>query len=509
MTHADHSSPADSSPEEIELKFEIAPADLDAVRTLAPFAEAGAESESEVAILESVYWDTPEADLASLGLTLRVRRDGLQRLQTVKTHGGSGLIGRGEWESDIEGDAPDLGRLAGTPVEGRLSAEALASLGPLFSTRITRTRRRLHTQAGEVEVALDEGEVRAGDAIHPLLELEVELKCGEPGLLFETVRPWLDQVPLRLSFTSKAERGYALAGASLPASAPTFDGEDAAAGVQAVLRHGLGVIDRQAEALLARPDPQTVHRLRVAVRRLRVVLGTLSAFGDDPGRSRLDGDLRWLAGELDEARDLDVLLADTLAPAETAAAPEAAQTWRALVERVEAARDQAATRAATALVDDRFRRLLFEGAAWGATGPWLAAARARGTDFATEALEAAAKRVRRRARALKSGDAAARHHLRIAAKKLRYTAEAFGDARPSPIGLDGRGLRRLRKLQDGLGALNDLAVSRRVLERALGVGAPADQAFIAGELIGRRTAVQRAGLKRTRRAWRRLRDVLA
>ncbi|QTC89591.1 CHAD domain-containing protein [Brevundimonas pondensis] len=56
-------------------------------------------------------------------------------------------------------------------------------------------------------------------------------------------------------------------------------------------------------------------------------------------------------------------------------------------------------------------------------------------------------------------DAEARHHLRIRTKRLRYAAEFFTDLFPARR-RRARYLKALERLQDTLGALNDLAVAR-------------------------------------------------
>ncbi|MNR25851.1 CHAD domain protein [compost metagenome] len=104
--------------------------------------------------------------------------------------------------------------------------------------------------------------------------------------------------------------------------------------------------------------------------------------------------------------------------------------------------------------------------------------------FAVQALNRLHRQVEHRARDLTSLDAEARHHLRIRAKRLRYAAEFFCDLFPSRR-RRSRYLRALERLQDTLGALNDLAVAR---DRIPGEAAldDAEVAFAAGRVIGRR-----------------------
>ena len=63
------------------------------------------------------------------------------------------------------------------------------------------------------------------------------------------------------------------------------------------------------ELAARRGDPEGVHRLRSASRRLRSELDALEEFVLDEWRERAESELKWLAGLLGEARDLDILLA--------------------------------------------------------------------------------------------------------------------------------------------------------------------------------------------------------
>ena len=108
-----------------------------------PFATA-AEERHEV----TTYFDTSDLALAENGLSLRVRRNGDRRLQTVKLRGTGHSVAaeRGEWEWPIEQDTPDLGRLAETPaaaIAGDLASKKLAAgLRHRYSSHGPRTARR-------------------------------------------------------------------------------------------------------------------------------------------------------------------------------------------------------------------------------------------------------------------------------------------------------------------------------------------------------------------------------
>lgn len=489
-----------TAPQEVELKFEIEPSGLLAVRALPAFAAMGPNP----VLLTSTYWDTPDHDLARAGLTLRVRRDEARRLQTVKSAEGSGLLGRTEWESEIGGDTPDLNQIADTPLAGALTPKLAKRLVPLFTTRVRRTRRLLEQDGALVELGLDEGEVIAGDRKRTLLQLELELKSGRPAALFTTARPLLAAAPLRLSLVTKAAIGYALAapGQALakPAAPALRPDQDAGSAIQAILRGALGGLSGAIERILASATPGAVHQTRVAARRLRAALTVAAELGSDPTRSALEAEVRWLAGELNAARDLDVLIAETLGTAEPN--PIRAEAARDLCMRLERARAVAYGRADQALRSERLRLLLFDATAWAAG---LGTADTRGAAFAKRVLNHRWRRACRRAQALTADDPDAHHRFRIAVKKLRYTADFFGALHRSPE--QGRFLRALKRLQQGLGDLNDGAVAAGVAERALFGSEAVRAAIYAGERIGRRAAEAEGLLAQARKRWERLEAV--
>src|SRR5690242_14750509 len=88
---------------EIELKFLLRPG-ADPSLMLAPALQAAGAP--HVSHLRSVYFDTPDLALRRKGVVLRLRHDGQRTVQTVKSAGTA--LGRGEWESDVAGDAPDV-----------------------------------------------------------------------------------------------------------------------------------------------------------------------------------------------------------------------------------------------------------------------------------------------------------------------------------------------------------------------------------------------------------------
>src|SRR5512147_777302 len=171
-------------PMEIELKLALPPQQAAAFlrrmarrRTLKGTGSVPLEQD-----LVTRYFDTPDFALSAQGVALRVRRVGRRWLQTLKTEGErrGGLSRRVEFEVPVGRGIPDWQRF---PAEAQAYvAEALrAQLVPVFETRFHRTAWLLKGKGGaQIEVALDVGEVVAGERSQPICEIELELKSGQP-----------------------------------------------------------------------------------------------------------------------------------------------------------------------------------------------------------------------------------------------------------------------------------------------------------------------------------------
>lgn len=459
------------SPTELELKLEFDPADLGRLRDELR-RRSGRDGKRQT--LETVYYDTRRFALKDAGVSLRVRRHGKRRIQTIKAGNGAGagLFARAEWERDIEGEAPDLAAAAGTALEPLIAGAKPKKIKPVFALRVERDLFRLRQDRSDVEASLDQGIVEADQRSEPLSELELELKRGAPPALFAFARNLAACLPLRLGIRTKAERGYALL-ANKPLEAvkakPVALAPDTtvAAAFQAIGRACLHHLMANEAVLRTRRDPDAVHQMRVAMRRLRAAI---SLFGDvvaDPARDPLKGELRWISSALGEARDIDVFLAKTLAPIRErhAEMPELGElaTWMA------ARGDEAHGQALAAVNSARFLTLVLDVAAWIETGPWLQDGGTKLREgkvgaFAAKQLARRVKKVRRRGVGLDKLDPDTRHRLRIEIKKLRYAAEFFSDL------FEGKERRKrfkaflaaLARLQELLGDLNDMTVSREM-----------------------------------------------
>jgi triphosphatase len=254
---------------------------------------------------------------------------------------------------------------------------------------------------------------------------------------------------------------------------------------QAIGRATLSQLCASAEILRDRPGPDGVHQLRVALRRTRVLLKLFKPLSADPAARDLDRDLKWLAGELDTARDLDVLVADIWRPAcEQEPGPGAAAFGRALL----AAQTGAYLRMEVALESARARALLLETAAWLEAGLWtsnpdLAAVRdGRATIFAARTLDHRRAALVKQGRHLKVLDHEARHRLRLKGKTLRYAAEDLAGLFPDHPRRLQQFVAATRGLQDALGRLNDWRGRAGLAHDVALTHGDAEAAFAAGRL---------------------------
>lgn len=449
---------------EIELKLALPPEALPRLKRLAALRELRA-GRPAAKTLRSVYYDTPEHTLARAGITARLRHgDGGKVVQTVKTAGNraSGLFARQEWEWAVAGTGLDRDLLHATGLEPFRDDDLMAALAPIFATEIHRTADTLRGEGWQVEMAVDMGEVRAGDKSEPICEVELELKQGEARHLFTLARQIASALPVRLLALSKSDRGYDLAAGRGPkavkAAAVALDRESSIGDAfRAIARNCLHHLLANQQALLESGDGEAVHQMRVALRRLRSAMKIFRPLVAGPQLEALRGEMRWLLSQLGPARDAEVFLAEIIAPV---AAHHLGQSGLAGLRehwQHELADDLAAARAAAG--ETRFTLLLLDLGAWVEAGDWTGGAQAGAPlrPFARHVLKRLARKLRKAGgKHLERLSPPALHQVRIRGKQLRYAAEffapLFGKAAREPLALLG-------ELQDALGELNDIAVA--------------------------------------------------
>jgi len=454
--------------DEIELKLSIAPERATAVRQL-PLIRQLAEKRAVTRQLSTTYFDTPEQTLSRRGIALRIRYIGRRKIQTIKlpADGPGGLQVQREIETPIDGDQPELDKIADLGLRRLFAEETLARrLEPLFSTEFRRTVWPLRYDGSLIELALDHGEIRRGAARLPLSELELELKHGSAQHLFELALALHEAVPVTLGSETKAARGYALTAGAEPE--PVKAGAAGLAGPMSA-RHAFAIAARsclsqmqanEAAARLAR-DPEGVHQLRVGLRRLRALVGAYRDTLAPEAHQLLSRELRWLQQELNPARDWDVFIASSLDPI-AERVPELKPAQEAAKELC----DLAQVRARAALDSPRYTALLLRSYLWLATGAWTAADSAildrPVGDFAAGILQRRDRRLRKFGGKRADLSEPELHRLRLMAKKQRYVAEFFREVYPRKA--TGKYIDALARIQDVLGPLNDALVSHHLIE---------------------------------------------
>ena len=473
---------------EIELKFALSAIELERV-----LQHPALRGRGRTQAMSSIYFDSPRLHLRRAGLTLRVRKSGRSMVQTVKRGRPTDLFNRDEWETPLQGAEPDWAAAACTPA-GRVLSEAGVSLAPVFSTDIRRTVRVYSFRGATIELSVDQGDVRAGQKSESICELELELKSGDRAVLFALAQDMFATVPMRLCLTSKSERGFRLnrpsltGKASTPALAPEMTVADAFA---AVARSCLIQIADAADAFHREPSARAVHQTRVGIRRMRTTLKLFGALVSGERRAWMITELRWLAGELGQARELDVFEGDIFTPVRSSLSDTKAGDRYAV--KLAKARAAAYAQAGAAVSSTRFATLIFEMALWLEQGDWRQGDQpdqrpvldsAIGP-FAVDALTHLRALVRRRGSGLDQLDAERQHDLRLRAKRLRYATKFFANA----LGEEGDKKRRefasaVTALQDSLGRLNDIAQVRETSLVPLEGRTSSDLTFTAGEITG-------------------------
>jgi inorganic triphosphatase YgiF len=234
----------------------------------------------------ATYFDTSERALFDRGFTLRIRRTGGSRVQTVKATGESAsLFARSEWETPLATEQPALDHTS--PLVSEFGADL--SIGPQFEVEVERRAWNVVESGSKIEVVLDQGDIVAGDRRSPVREIEIELKDGNPAHLFVFARKIDGVTPFRFGVRSKAERGFVL-----------LDAQPRALKAERLrLERGMTTVSsfrvvaascfrqfRLNEAILMRArNPEALHQARVAIRRLRSAFSLYKPILAEPSRN--------------------------------------------------------------------------------------------------------------------------------------------------------------------------------------------------------------------------------
>ncbi|MEJ1995647.1 MAG: CYTH and CHAD domain-containing protein [Limibacillus sp.] len=464
--------------EEIELKLAIPAGQMSRLRRLGLMRSLTVGRAAKRTMV-STYFDTPEFALKRAGMALRVRDMGDHKLQTLKAPvpGAikSGLQHMAEYETAVEEGRPDVTKLDDPVLRQWIEDQNLPQqIGPVFTTRIERTLVPLRLVDSDIELAIDEGSIEASGRETPLSEIELELKSGRSTRLYELALMLVQEgLDLRLETKSKAARGYGLYERKdePPVKAEPLDlprGVSVKNAFMMMVRNCYEHLRANEPAVLKGEDPEGVHQMRVATRRLRALLSLFKPVLAAGSLGHLKEELRWLQQQLGPARDWDVFLTETLAPMESRLPAE--DGLSVLRDKSGGLRAKAYERAREVVTSRRYTGLLLRLQLHLADDGWFKTVEPGEADPLAGSMKdfAAGVLSKRSKRLAKLGNKHAEltelqlHQLRIEGKKLRYAVEFFSTLYPKP---DVKLYRKsLVGIQDSLGALNDAVVGHRLLD---------------------------------------------
>jgi inorganic triphosphatase YgiF len=462
--------------------------------------------------LDNIYFDTATLSLRRRDVALRLRRNGDRWLQTVKTSGSTsaGLHQRGEWETPVAGEALELDRFDHSRLKKLFEKPGLRrTLIPIFRTDFQRTTWDLQYPRGvRVEMALDLGQIQAGEHTETISEVELELIEGKPEDLLKTGRALAATLPVRLLNASKAERGYQLGKYTPPAGVTKSGplGLRKKAGAEqafiAILRQGMFRLQANEPLVLAQPrDIEGVHQMRGATRRMRSCLQLFRPLISKTVSVELGNSIQRLTDALGPARDWDVFIEETLQPLGQEFPQH--QTLQALARAAREQRERAYQEAASAIQSRDYALLLLNLSLWIEQRAWrkahgrvhIAGLDQRARRFARQALDRHHKKVSRQGQCFEKLDAVQRHQLRAHCKRLRYSAEFFTDLFGSEQ--SQAYILSLSAIQDVLGVLNDGRMVEHLMAQI-----PAEGDTTATDLVRGWTAANvRAHLNQFTVAW--------
>jgi CHAD domain-containing protein len=233
-------------------------------------------------------------------------------------------------------------------------------------------------------------------------------------------------------------------------------------------------------------DIEGVHQTRVTLRRMRSALGIFRGAIPREVTGGWSEEMRWAAGELGPARDLDVLISEGLGAIAGKLGLRGEEALLAIARRH---REEAYRQVRAMLDSERYTRFKSEFQVWLGAAQWeradLAAKHRKRVaepvvPFARKLLDKHERRVLDVGLHVNPDSPPEMHRLRIECKKLRYAAEFFMPLFPAMEEYIGH----MKGLQDLLGVMNDVAVARRLIAQILEGVEDMEVIECAGALVG-------------------------
>jgi CHAD domain-containing protein len=436
----------------------------------------------------STYFDTVDHRLATAVVTLRRRVEKGKGLWQLKLPSGTARL-----ELELPGGP------AGPPNEIRDLLVAYARGADLVPVARLRTRRAgtlVHDLEGPLaEVVIDAVQVLDGRrVIRRLREIEVELVRDEPEALGRIEKVLRDAGATDGDRRPKVFQALGLEGPP-PLPAPSAD-EPPLQQLQAMMAIQLAEILAHDPGTRLGRDPEQLHQMRVATRRLRALLRAGRPLLDLEWAEGLREEIRWLGDALGAVRDLDVLQEHLETEMATLAPPDA-RAGRALLRSLDGDRTQARQAMIDALRSERYLRLLETLEA--------AVQKPRVVDAGVGLGEIAADEFRRLRRAVEAlgPDPSDQelHEVRIKGKRARYAAELAEPETGKPA---ARFIKQAKVLQDLLGEHQDAVVAEQRIRALASHTRSVRGALAAGRLLEREAARRHGARESFAKAWQKL-----
>jgi CHAD domain-containing protein len=467
--------------------------------------------------INDTYLDTEDWRLRRAGFALRLRDVPGRAEATLKdiTPASDGVRIRREFNEPLPSAEFEALAVGSGPVSSRV--HAVAGAEPLKALFRVRTQRECfvaleHEDQQAAEIALDDTIVATpdGGSVEHLTRVEVEAISGTPESLEGLVGQLRSECALMPAMGSKYEMGLRVAGLEQPAAPelgslridPSLSaGEVGRANLR---RHLASWLAHEPAARLGE-DPEALHELRVAGRRIETTLGVFEPYLPKSLVRQRPG-WKSLVRALGTVRDLDVQLAGLAAFVDKLHDSDAGQV-APLLERLTSERRSARSRMLSMLDRPSTRRLVHRLRA-ALARPAPVRVRADNPVAAVAApklIRESFKKVQRAAQAVRAdGSAVAHHALRRRAKRLRYTIEAFDGFYDHQA---ARLLQAIRRLQKSLGSNQDAYVAAdrfHAMARSRTRRLPPEASFWMGVFVERNTSVAADARRGVRKRYEKL-----
>ena len=435
-----------------------------------PILKAYRLGRSKTSSEQGVLFDSETLALRKRGISVTILRRGRSFVESIQ---------RGE-------EPPSFRRVATQDPPAAPADQPDLLLVPIFDYRLTRAVSLVGGPRWQAEMTIEQGDVNGRHRRAAYCRVSFRLLDGNAAPLIALLQALAEKLPLRLmsgrawtaAFDCLRDRGPQPVKAKLPPLPEDCSNRQA---LRLIAHAGLEHLLANQDSLFDSGDPEAIHQMRVALRRLRSALSLFKPMLNDPQSQALRAELRWMQQTLGGARDGDVLLTEIVQPLERLY--QFTPGYEGLVERIEQMRQAERQAMLKEVAAPRFGQSLLRLACWiEEAGQGQAMAEEPVKSFAQSVIDRRYRQLRKRMADFLSLDEIGRHLCRIQAKKLRYAIEFFGKL------MSDRGSQKfiaeLAALQDGLGHLNDIAVGFRILQRIGQQAEQAETAFVAGLVAG-------------------------